>query len=154
MFNGRLQGLVVQAVRPKDKTLWHKNLGFEPGPQSLLCRHSVISKKATDCEWGGPQNADPAHAFRSYQWVKQKIKPDCGTQRQQRAVELPGREPEEDGLPIFPDLLWNFYFDTDSSLLLQSHQFLDDSVAHSHSAHQYQQVEDEFTHITPDGGYR
>ena len=114
----------------------------------------MVGKETADGEGGRPQNTDPAHAFRSHQRVEQKIKPDRGAQRQQRAGELPGREPEEDGLPIFSDLLWNFYFDTDSSFLLQSHQFLDDSVAHSYSAHQHQQVKDELAHITPYGGHR
>ena len=137
LLNGRLQGLVVQAVRPEDKTPGHEDLGLEPRPQSLFCGHAVVGEKAAGSERSCSQNADPAYALSAYQRVKPKIKPDCGTQRQQRAGELPGREPEENGLPIFPDLLWNFYFDTDSSFLLQSHQFLDDSVAHAHCSNQH-----------------
>lgn len=154
LFNGRLQRLVVQAVRPEDKAARHEDLGLEPSPQGLLCGHAVVGKETADGEGGRPQNTDPAHAFRSHQRVEQKIKLDRGAQRQQRAGELPGREPEEDGLPVFPDLFGDFYFDIDSSLLLQSHQFLDDPVAHAHCSNQHQQVEDELAHIAPDGGHR
>ena len=129
-------------------------LGLEPRPQSLFCGHTVVGEKAAGSERSCSQNADPACAFCTHQRVEYKIKPDCGSKRQQRACELPGRESEKDGLPVFPDLFGNFYFDTDPSLLLQSHQFLDDSVAHTHSSHQHQQVEDEFAHITPNSSYR
>ena len=114
----------------------------------------MVGEKAAGSERSCSQNADPAYTLGAYQRVEQKIKPDCGAQRQQRASELSGRKSEEDGLPVFPDLFGDFYFDTDSSLLLQPHQFLDNPVAHSHSAHQHQQVEDELAHIAPNSSYR
>ena len=80
----------------------------------------MVSPKAADCEWGRPQDADPADALGAYQRVEQKIKPDCGSKRQQRAGELPGREPEEDGLPVFPDFFGDFYFDRRSLLFGQT----------------------------------
>ena len=71
----------------------------------------MVGEKAADCEWGRPQDADPADALGADQRVKNKIKPDCGSKRQQRASELPGRESEKDGLPVLADLFWNFDLD-------------------------------------------
>ena len=90
LLNGRLQCLVVQAVRPKDKAAGCQNLGLEPRPQSLFCGHAVVGEKAAGSERSCSQNADPAHTFCTHQRVEYKIKPDCGAQCQQRAGELSG----------------------------------------------------------------
>ena len=76
----------------------------------------MVGEKAAGSERSCSQNADPADTLGADQRVEQKIKPDRSDQRQQRAGELPGRESEEDRLPVFPDLFGDFYFDRRSLL--------------------------------------
>ena len=78
-----LHGLVVQAVRLVDQSFGHKNLGFDPGPQQLLGRHTVVAEKSAGRKRCSAQDAHPAHLLHADDRPQAKIKAHCRAKRQQ-----------------------------------------------------------------------
>lgn len=109
--DGVLHGVEVEIVGFKHQLFGIEKFRLEPGPSRLFGGHAVVFEKAAGCKGSGPENAHPAHFLAADQRTQAEVQSNRHAYSQQRTDELPGREPEEDGLLIIPDFLWHFDFD-------------------------------------------
>lgn len=107
---GFLHRFIVEAIGSEYQLLGIQEFRLQPSPRQLFGCHAVVFEKAAGCKGSGPENAHPADFLAADQRTQAKVQSNRHAYSQQRTDELPGREPEEDGLLIIPDFLWYFYF--------------------------------------------
>ena len=110
--NGGLHGFVIVAVGPEHKAFRAEDFRLEPRPQHLFGGHAVVGKKTAGGKGRGTQNAHPADFFCADIRLQGKVNAYCNTDRQHRANELPGVQPEKDVLVVVPDFFRYFDFYT------------------------------------------
>ena len=110
--DGGLHGFVVIAVGFEHEFLGAEDFRLEPRPQHLFGGHTVVSKESTGGKGCGTQNAHPADFFGADIRLQGKVNAYGNTDRQHRANELPGVQPEKDVLVVVPDFFRYFDFYT------------------------------------------
>ena len=110
--NGGLYGFVVVAVGFEHKALRTENFGLEPRPKHLFGGHAVVGEKAAGGKRRSAQDAHPADFFGADIRLQGKVNAYGNTDRQHRANELPGVQPEKDVLVVVPDFFRYFDFYT------------------------------------------
>ena len=110
--DGGLHGFVIVAVGFEHKLFRAEDFRLEPRPQHLFGGHAVVGKKTAGGKGRGTQNAHPADFFCADIRLQGKVNAYCNTDRQHRANELPGVQPEKDVLVVVPDFFRYFDFYT------------------------------------------
>ena len=109
--DGGLQCGVIIGVGLEHKSFRAENFGFHPRPKHLFGGHTVVGEKAAGGKRRSAQDAHPANFFGADIRLQGKVNAYGNTDRQHRANELPGVQPEKDVLVVVPDFFRNFDFD-------------------------------------------
>ena len=110
--DGGLHGFVVATVGLEHKAFRAENFRFKPCPQHLFGGHTVVGEKTTSRKRRGPQNAHPADFFGSDIRLQGEVNAHRYADRQHRADELSGVQPEKDVFVIVADFFRYFDFYT------------------------------------------
>ena len=110
--DGGLHGFVIVAVGFENKAFRAKNFRLEPRPKHLFGGHTVVGEKAAGGKRRSAQDAHPANFFGADIRLQGKVNAYGNTDRQHRANELPGVQPEKDVLVVVPDFFRYFDFYT------------------------------------------
>lgn len=114
--DGGLHGFVIVTVGLEHKAFRAEDFRLEPRPKRLFGGHAVVGKKAAGGKRRGAQDAHPADFFGADIRLQGKVNAYCNTDRQHRADELSGVQPEKDVFMVVADFFR--YFDFDTAFLL------------------------------------
>ena len=106
-----LYGFVVIAVGFEHKSFRAEDFRLEPRPQHLFGGHAVVGEKATGSKRRGTQDTHPTDFFGADIRLQGKIDAHGYADRQHRADELPGVQPEKNIFVVVADFFryFNFY---------------------------------------------
>ena len=108
--DGGLHGFVVIAVGFEHKAFRAEDFRLEPRPKRLFGGHAVVGKKAAGGKRRGAQDAHPADFFGADIRLQGKVNAHRYADRQHRADELPGVQPEKDVFVVVADFFRYFDF--------------------------------------------
>ena len=137
--DGGLHGFVVVTVGLEHKALRAENFRLEPCPKYLFGGHAVVGEKAAGGKRRSAQDAHPANFFGADIRLQGKVNAYGNTDRQHRANELPGVQPEKDVLVVVPDFFryFNFYTAFPLSLINRLNSSYNSCILYSKEALNY-----------------
>ena len=109
--DGGLHGFVIVAVGFEHKLFRAEDFRLEPRPQHLFGGHAVIGEEPAGGKGCRTQDAHPADFLGANIRLQGKVDAHCHADRQHRADELSGVQPEKDVFMVVADFFryFNFY---------------------------------------------